>query len=282
MGLENIRLRLAANAEVAEVAEVFGRPSCACATADAEVAEVAEVSGGRNASVRKSDVHRLHRSCRGFTQTYAPGSCSDSSTSEDRAEVAEVSHCFTRVQAHARARAVERGRAPMQPLQPLRAPAPATILRHCRCSDCLSFSWVAGEYFCSEYIGGTAVVWATGERFCDPPPDAWHYCACYRGPQVSKDVFVWPMADTGAKKRPAPGGGGPSGGPIVGDRSGENRSHAQVYGRSRRDSSEALAKIPPPATRRAAQVGAGSNISGEGDGEADRAQIVRQMRMYEC
>jgi len=67
------------------------------------------------------------------------------------------------------------------PRRALPPPAPATVLRHCRCSDCLNFSCVAGEHFCSEYIGGTAVVWATGERFCDPPPDAWHYCARYRG-----------------------------------------------------------------------------------------------------
>jgi hypothetical protein len=71
-------------------------------------------------------------------------------------------------------------------------PAPATVLRHCRCADCLNFSQVGGEYFCSEYIGGTAVVWATGKRQCDPPPDAWHYCARYRGPQISKDVWLWP------------------------------------------------------------------------------------------
>jgi len=280
MGLENVRLRLAANAEVAEVAEVFRSPSRACATAEAEVAEVAEVFGGRKASVRKSDVHRLQRSCRGFSQTYAPATHRQCSTSEGRAEVAEVSHSFTRAQAHARARArgEERGRAPVQPLQPLRAPVPATILRHCRCSDCLNFSCVAGEYFCSEYIGGMAVVWATGERFCDPPPDAWHYCARYRGPQVSKDVFVWPKSHVGARERPAPGGGGPSGGPLRPEPIGEDRSNRHHL------TTPPPGSIAPsaPATRRAAQVGAGSNISGEGDGEADRAQIVRQIRMYEC
>jgi hypothetical protein len=73
-------------------------------------------------------------------------------------------------------------------------PAPATILRYCRCSDCLNFSRVEGEYFCSQHIGGTAVVWATGQRFCEPPPDAWHYCALYRGPRVSKDILVWRRA----------------------------------------------------------------------------------------
>jgi hypothetical protein len=66
-----------------------------------------------------------------------------------------------------------------------------TILRHCRCIDCRKFSHVAQDYFCSEYIGGTKVVWATGRRECAPPPEAWHYCSHYDGPQVSKDVWVW-------------------------------------------------------------------------------------------
>ena len=69
-----------------------------------------------------------------------------------------------------------------------------TVLKHCRCIDCRNFSRLAGEYHCTEYIGGTKVVWATGRRYCDPPPDEWHYCAFYNGPQVSKDVWVWPKA----------------------------------------------------------------------------------------
>ena len=73
----------------------------------------------------------------------------------------------------------------------LHAPRNVTLLRHCRCQDCLKFSHAGSTYFCRDYIGGTAIVWATGERFCDPPPDAWHYCAGYNGPQVSKDVWVW-------------------------------------------------------------------------------------------
>jgi len=46
-------------------------------------------------------------------------------------------------------------------------------------------------FFCRDYIGGTAIVWATGERVSDPQPDAWHYCAGYNGPQISKDVWAW-------------------------------------------------------------------------------------------
>ena len=70
--------------------------------------------------------------------------------------------------------------------------ATTAALRHCRCIDCRNFSRVGQDYFCSHYIGGTKVTWATGKRECDPPPEAWHYCACYDGPQVSKDVWVWP------------------------------------------------------------------------------------------
>ena len=73
-----------------------------------------------------------------------------------------------------------------------RSPPDVVVLKHCRCMDCRNFSKVGDEYFCSEYIGGTKVTWATGKRECDPPPEAWHYCACYHGPQLSKDVWLWP------------------------------------------------------------------------------------------
>lgn len=85
------------------------------------------------------------------------------------------------------------------PAQPVAAPVvnvvpvpQATILRHCRCRDCIGLSGKAGQYVCIHDIGGTKVVWATGQHICDPPPDAWHYCSCYEGPQISNDVWVWP------------------------------------------------------------------------------------------
>ena len=145
-------------------------------------------------------------------------------------------------------------------------PAPAILLRHCHCSDCLNFSNAAGEYFCSEYIGGTAIVWATGERFCDPTPDAWHYCARYRGPQVSKDVWVWPKAPVRLKKWPAPSGGGLGSGPntsrLAGGEPAGNNSHYT-------ESVQNTPALPPvPAARvapQAAQVGAGSNIPAKPD-----------------
>jgi len=66
------------------------------------------------------------------------------------------------------------------------------ILKHCRCMDCRNFSQIDGEYFCSEYIGGTKATWATGRRQCDPPPEAWHYCSHYEGPKISTEVWLWP------------------------------------------------------------------------------------------
>ena len=74
-----------------------------------------------------------------------------------------------------------------------------TILRYCRCQDCHKFvRTLSGDMICQEGIGGMGVVWGTGERICDPPPDAWHYCSGYDGPQISKDVWVWPRMRTDA------------------------------------------------------------------------------------
>ena len=82
----------------------------------------------------------------------------------------------------------ETGKAPLAPSTPS---ADVTILRHCRCQDCIGFSGKAGQYVCVHDIGGTKITWATGQRQCDPPPDAWHHCSHYHGPQISTDVWVW-------------------------------------------------------------------------------------------
>jgi hypothetical protein len=37
-------------------------------------------------------------------------------------------------------------------------PANVTILRHCRCMDCILFSQFGSEYVCRAGIGGTGVV----------------------------------------------------------------------------------------------------------------------------
>ena len=155
-------------------------------------------------------------------------------------------------------------------------PAPATILRYCRCVDCLDFSQLGGEYFCSEYIGGTSVVWATGQRFCDPPPDAWHYCARYRGPQVSKDVWIWPKA---AKNGPVSSwGGNPT--------TGRNNHEPAGVSRSIHDTTAPAPDVKVVSgsanAARSRQVGAGSNIPAESGRNAplpagtDRAEPVRR------
>ena len=195
MGLENVRLRLA-RAEVAQVAEVSADRADARAAVQAEVAGVAEVFGGSVVDVRQEGYAEVCGGCRGPEKTSASPSHTKTGTCEAHAEVAVVSHSFTHAQARARARARARGeeggRDALQPTQPLHVPAPAIILRHCRCANCRNFSKVGKDYFCSEYIGGTKVTWATGKRECDPPPDAWHYCAYYHGPQISTDVWLWP------------------------------------------------------------------------------------------
>jgi len=67
-------------------------------------------------------------------------------------------------------------------------PAQVTILRHCRCQDCEH--WIRHPHNeCRHGIISNGV-----KERPEYPADAWHYCALYRGPQISKDVFVWPRA----------------------------------------------------------------------------------------
>ena len=103
---------------------------------------------------------------------------------------------FTPLSPPARARARDGAYTPKPGNQPVTSnsvapPVDVTILRHCRCVDCEKFFRDGlGESFCAEGIGGTKVCWGTGERVCDPPAESWHYCACYSGPQISKDIYV--------------------------------------------------------------------------------------------
>jgi hypothetical protein len=172
MGIENVRQRLSQ-------------------------AEVAEVRGGSGSALRADGVRGSQGSCRGRNATYAAITPSSSSTCEAPAGVAEVSHSFTHTPAHARAHPRAREQqvdaGPLQTPQPLHVPGAVTLLKHCRCMDCRRFyKAVGGEFYCESYIGGTRIEWATGKRYCDPLPDAWHYCADYHGPQISKDVWAWP------------------------------------------------------------------------------------------
>lgn len=58
-------------------------------------------------------------------------------------------------------------------------PAPATILRHCRCVDCR--------------------LWTLGKcPLGTDDPNRWFYCANYNGLQISHDVLVWPHMPRGA------------------------------------------------------------------------------------
>lgn len=112
---------------------------------------------------------------------------------ENRENLCPSSHARGRAHARTRAREVRPGGqdSPYSPILP--APGAVTLLKHCRCMDCRRFyKAVDGEFYCESYIGGTRIDWATGRRYCDPPPDAWHYCADYHGPQISKDVWAWP------------------------------------------------------------------------------------------
>ena len=171
--------------------------------------------------MRGDAVQRSQRSCRGPAKTSASSSASHVKAYKDDAGVAGVSDSFTHTRARARTRAGEQrvDTGPLQTPQPLRAPGAVTLLKHCRCMDCRRLHEdMNGEFFCESYIGGTRVEWATGKRYCDPPPDAWHYCADYHGPQISKDVWAWPrrahaeVAEvTGPSEPPAednPGGNG--------------------------------------------------------------------------
>ena len=132
-------------------------------------------------------------------------------------------HTCAGARAHARARAEKAGTGDSQDSR-VSQPAPSlnvTLLKHCRCMDCRRFHQDArGEFFCESYIGGTRVEWATGKRYCDPPPDAWHYCADYHGPQISKDVWAWPRRSHAE----VAGVAGPSGGPREDNHGGNGRA----------------------------------------------------------
>ena len=64
--------------------------------------------------------------------------------------------------------------------QPVPEIGPVTILKHCRCIDC--HHWIETRiktYLCQKLIPVSGT------------PEQWHWCACYRGPQISKEAYVW-------------------------------------------------------------------------------------------
>ena len=89
---------------------------------------------------------------------------------------------------HARTRVGANPRNPVMRGNAVMPPCHVTILRHCRCQDCEH--WIRPPYNeCRHGIIRNGV-----KERPEFPADAWHYCALYQGPQISKDVFVWPRA----------------------------------------------------------------------------------------
>jgi len=201
MGLENVLRRL--TTQDAEVAGVLRDP--ADSTRGGRHAEVAEV------------VQR-------FSKTSASPSRVSAEGCEGQAEVAEVSHSLTHARAHACARARARTEridaGPLQPLQPLHLPEPVTLLKHCRCADCLRAKVPAGSTLTCPL-----------PHVCLPQRAEWHYCAYYHGPQISKDVWAWPrrrraeVAEVAEVSGDAPG---PSDGPSEENRR-ENGTGAGLF-----------------------------------------------------
>ena len=192
MGLENV-LRKLAGAEVAGV--VLDHTPCRGCRGHAEVAEV---------------VQR-------FGETSAAPSFAPTEGCERRPGVAEVSNSLTRTRAHARARTERIDAGPLQSAQPLHVPEPVTLLKHCRCADCLRSKVPVGSTLACPL-----------PHVCLPRPNEWHYCADYHGPQISKDVWAWPRrrhAEVAEVSRDAPG---PSDGPSEKNRR-ENGTGAGLF-----------------------------------------------------
>ena len=69
-------------------------------------------------------------------------------------------------------------------------PFNVTVLKCCRCRDCRRWN---GKACRLGIIVNGARAWG-GEvaKWAGYPADAWHYCAAYDGPQLSKDAYLWP------------------------------------------------------------------------------------------
>jgi len=198
----------------------MGVDNVLCKLADAQVAGV---RAGSARGVRAETEQGVQGSCRGQGATSASVSALPSEGCEGQAEVAEVSDSLTRARAHTRAHAHARAReqridaGPVQTPQPLHVPGPVTLLKHCRCADCLRSKVPAGSSLACPL-----------PHVCLPQPDEWHYCAEYHGPQISKDVWAWPRsrhAEVAEVSRDAPG---PSGSPSEKNRR-ENGTGAGLF-----------------------------------------------------
>jgi len=110
----------------------------------------------------------------------------------------------TRAGAHARAREQAYGKTESSESGDSHAASSlnVTLLRHCRCTDCLRSRVPAG----SELACPLPPV-------CRPAPAKWHYCAAYHGPQISRDVWAWPRLRPAEVAEVSGEAAGPSGGP---------------------------------------------------------------------
>ena len=109
---------------------------------------------------------------------------------------------FPGLSPHARARAREgvngeSGSKPVTRGNPVTPPPPqgATILRHCRCEDCVNWRTLFGCRVLPfvPYVPRQAYPEPLRKFWSDAGmirPGEWHYCALYQGPQISKDVLV--------------------------------------------------------------------------------------------
>jgi hypothetical protein len=77
-------------------------------------------------------------------------------------------------------------------------PVAATVLKHCRCTDCRRWNLQAGMCFelgLSQYVPRDTYPPLLRKSWSDTgmiDPNEWHYCALYHGPQISKDIWAWP------------------------------------------------------------------------------------------
>ena len=111
----------------------------------------------------------------------------------------------TRAHTRARGAASGKGDSPFSPILP--PPAAVTVLKQCRCVDCRY--WFEHPYNeCEHGIIRNGLL--PVPQF---PADAWHWCALYHGPQVSRDVWPWPRGTHAEVAEVAGVDEGPSSGP---------------------------------------------------------------------
>ncbi len=121
----------------------------------------------------------------------------DLGTQREKRENSQQSYTCAGAHARTRARAVAlaAGYSPYSGVS-MPPPAPATVLKNCRCRDCRRWDDAVGQCEVSglvRYVPREDYEPLVRQFWSDLGmirPQQWHYCADYRGPQISKDV-VW-------------------------------------------------------------------------------------------